>query len=54
MPGTAIGIFWIDSICKPVMKEVLQHPIMTLLLVSLIYGYVGYQAVKSAYLSDNF
>lgn len=53
MPGTAVGIFWIDSLCKPAIKNLLAHPILTLLLVSVIYGYVGYLAVKNAYLSDH-
>jgi len=54
MPGTAVGIFWIDSLCKPIMKKLLAHPEITLIIVCVIYAYVGYQALKSAYLSDNF
>jgi hypothetical protein len=52
MPGTAVGIFWIDQMCKPAVKQLLKDPLLTLLLVCLVYGYVGYKVLKSTYFAD--
>jgi hypothetical protein len=53
MPGTAVGIFWIDMMCKPCTKELLKHPLVLMLFVCLLYGAVAYMVFKSAYFSDN-
>ncbi len=52
MPGTGLGIFWIDFICKPAFKSVLLNPEIALLGVTLVYGCIAYRCLKSAYLSD--
>jgi hypothetical protein len=52
MPGTSIGIFWIDFMCKPAAKELLKDPLVTLLFVSAVYAYIGYQVLKSTYFAD--
>jgi len=51
--GASSGIFWIDSICKLAVKQLLHHPLLVLLIVCLIYGYVGYKVVKEAYLAEH-
>jgi hypothetical protein len=53
MIGASSGIFWIDSLCKPAVKQLLHHPLLALLLVCLVYGYVAYRVVKAAYLADH-
>ena len=50
--GTGLGIFWIDFMCKPVYKVLLKHPVLILLLVFLVYSYVAYKCLKSAYLAE--
>ena len=52
MPGTAVGIFWIDQMCKPAVKELLKDPLLTLFVVFLFYGFVGYKVLKSTYFVD--
>lgn len=54
MPGTGLGIVWIDFVCKPFFKGLLKQPEFMVILVCLIYGYIAYKLVKSAYLSDRF
>jgi hypothetical protein len=53
MPGVTSGIFLIDVFCKPAVKQLLQHPLVVLTIVCLMYGYVAYRVVKAAYLADN-
>lgn len=50
--GTGLGIFWIDWMCKPFLKGLMKQPELIVLLICLIYGYVAYKLVKTAYLSD--
>jgi hypothetical protein len=52
MPGAAVGIFWVDSLFRPVVKNILNDPIVTLLIVCVVYGFVAYHVLKAAYLSD--
>ena len=53
MLGISSGVFWVDQLCKPAIKQLLHHPLLVLVLVCLIYGYVGYRVVKSAYLAEH-
>jgi len=52
MLGVSSGIFWIDSICKPVIKNILKDPLLALLLVCLVYGFVAYKVLKASFLAD--
>lgn len=52
MPGTSIGIFWIDYLCKPAFKSLLLNPEVVLLGIFFVYGCVAYRCLKSAYLAD--
>lgn len=54
MPGTALGIFWIDFLCKPAFKYVLHHPVIVLMVVLLVYSYIGYQVLKSSYMAERY
>ncbi|MBX9567735.1 MAG: hypothetical protein K2X77_02525 [Candidatus Obscuribacterales bacterium] len=51
--GTGLGIFWVDFMCKPFLKGLLKQPEFIVLLICLIYGYIAYKLVKTAYLSEN-
>ena len=50
--GTGLGIVWVDFMCKPFFKGLLKQPELFVLLICLIYGYIAYKLVKTAYLSD--
>ena len=54
MPGTALGIFWIDFMCKPAYKWLLQNPVLVLIIICAIYTYIGYQVLKSAYIAERY
>jgi hypothetical protein len=53
MMGTGLGIVWVDWLCKPFLKGLLKQPELLVLLICLIYGYIAYKLVKTAYLSDH-
>lgn len=50
MPGTSLGIFWIDMLCKPVFKGLLKCPELAIFFLVVVYGCVAYSCLKSAYL----
>lgn len=52
--GTGVGIFWIDFLCRPVSKALLKHPELIILLIFLIYSYVAYKCLQSAYQADRY
>jgi len=52
MPGTSLGIFWVDYLCKPFFRGMLREPELVVMFIFLIYAYIAYKLVKSAYLSD--
>ncbi len=52
MPGTAVGLFLVDFIFRPVAKIYEKMPIVALLLCLLLYAIVGYIVVKSVYFAD--
>lgn len=49
MPGTGLGIIWIDMLCRPLLKFLMKCPILALLVLILVYGYIAYNCLKSAY-----
>jgi len=49
MPGTSIGIFWIDLMCKPAFKELLHYPDLSMVALFLVYSCIAYRCLKSAY-----
>ncbi|HEY9685124.1 MAG TPA: hypothetical protein V6C97_16570 [Oculatellaceae cyanobacterium] len=52
MPGASAGLFLIDFIFKPFAKIYEKMPIVSLLLCLVLYGFVAYIVLKSAFLSD--
>lgn len=52
MPGTAVGLFFIDFIFRPFAKIYEKMPIVMLLMLLVLYALVGYIVLKSAYLAD--
>ena len=52
--GTGLGIFWIDFMCKPAYRVLLKHPELILIMIFLMYSYVAYKCLKSAYLADRY
>ena len=47
------GIMLIDMIFKPFFKIGEKFPIVCVVLVCLLYAYIAYVALKSAYLSSD-
>jgi len=52
MPGTSLGIFWIDMMLKPILKGLLKSPELALLAVLAVYGCIAYRCLKSAYMDS--
>ncbi len=52
MPGTAVGLFFIDFVLRPFAKIGEKMPIVMLLICLLMYAVVGYVVVKSCYFAD--
>jgi hypothetical protein len=48
------GIFCVDFLFRPVYKFLLKHPILALLIIFMMYSYVAYKCLRSAYLADRF
>lgn len=49
MPGTSVGIFWIDIFCRPAMKGLLKSPELALALVFAVYACIAWRCVRSAW-----
>jgi hypothetical protein len=52
MPGTAVGLFVIDFVARPVAKIYEKMPIVMLLAVLFLYGVIAYFVLKSAFLAS--
>jgi len=52
MPGTAVGLFFIDFVFRPFAKIYEKMPLVMLLFVMVLYSVIGYIVVKSAYMAD--
>ena len=50
--GVSTGIIVIDYFLRPVLKVMLKFPLVGLSCLCLVYGLIGYHALKSAYLAD--
>jgi len=50
--GASTGIMVLDYILRPFLKIVMKFPIIGLICLCLVYGVIGYHALKSAYLAD--
>jgi hypothetical protein len=53
--GTGLGIFWVDFLLKPFCKGyLLKHPELAILVVFLLYSYIGYKCLQSAWQADRY
>jgi hypothetical protein len=50
MPSAASGIIWFDIVMRPFFKFAVKFPIVGFIGLLVVYGTVGYYALKSAYL----
>ena len=53
MPGTGINIFVIDVLIRPFAKILEKMPFLVIFILFVVYGFVAYTVIKSAYLSQN-
>ncbi len=52
MPAATAGLFLIDFVFRPFAKIYEKMPIVSLLLCLVLYGFVAYFVLKSAFMSD--
>lgn len=52
MPGTAVGLIFIDFIVRPFAKIFEKMPILMLGLLLLLYGVIAYFVLRSAFFVD--
>lgn len=52
MPGTAVGLFLIDFVARPFAKIFEKMPIIMFVILLLLYGYIGYIVLRSAWQSE--
>jgi len=47
--GTSTGNFLIDFLLRPIFRLGFQHPFILVTVLCLIYGFIGYLVLRSAY-----
>lgn len=52
MPGTAVGLFIIDFVARPFAKIFEKMPAIMILLMLVLYGYIAYIVLKSAWQAE--
>lgn len=52
MPGTAVGLFLIDFVARPFAKIFEKMPLIMFGIMLLLYGYIGYIVLKSAWQAE--
>lgn len=49
--GAGTGIIFLDFIMRPFLRIGMKFPTVGIIILALVYGYVAYLALKSAYMS---
>lgn len=52
MPGTAVGLIFIDFIVRPFAKIYEKMPVVMIGLLVLLYAVIAFMVLKSAYMVD--
>jgi hypothetical protein len=52
MPAATAGLFLIDFVFRPFAKICEKMPIVSLLMCLVLYAFIAYVVIKSAYMSD--
>jgi hypothetical protein len=50
--GAATGLLLIDMLCRPILRFSFKFYFVGFTLLFIVYGFIAYKALKSAYLSD--
>jgi hypothetical protein len=53
MPSAASGLLLIDILIRPFCKLGVKFPIIGLLALMILYGFIGYMVLKSAYMVED-
>ena len=53
MPGTAVGLIFIDMVVRPFAKIFEKMPLLMLALLVALYAIIAYVVLKSAYQADD-
>ena len=51
--SASTGILFLDFICRPFLKFGMKFPMVMFAALFIVYGFIAYGALKSAYLSEN-
>jgi hypothetical protein len=51
--GASTGFLVIDYLCRPLLKFGFKYYFIGFILLFLVYGFIAYKALKSAYLSEH-
>jgi len=52
MPGTGVGLFFIDFLFRPFAKIFEKMPVLMLLILVGLYAFIAYVVLRSAYMVD--
>ena len=53
MPGTAVGLIFIDFVVRPFAKIFEKMPLLILVVLVVLYALIAYVVLKSAYQSED-
>lgn len=53
MPSAASGLILIDMLIRPFYKVAVKIPLIGFMFLMVLYGFIGYIVLKSAYLSSD-
>ncbi|MCA0314792.1 MAG: hypothetical protein LCH63_13295 [Candidatus Melainabacteria bacterium] len=51
--GAATGLVIIDFVLRPLLRFSFKFYFIGFIILFLVYGFIAYKTLKSAYLSDN-
>ncbi|MBN9396470.1 MAG: hypothetical protein J0H83_14575 [Candidatus Melainabacteria bacterium] len=52
--SAASGIIFIDMFVRPLLRFSFKFYFVGFILLFIVYGFIAYKALKSAYLSENY
>ena len=53
MPGTGVGLIFIDVVARPFAKILEKMPILMILFLFVLYGGIAYMVLKSAFVAED-
>lgn len=53
MPGTSVGLFFIDFFMRPIAKILEKMPFLMIAVLIILYAVIAYVVLKSAYYAED-